>query len=137
MLYSVKRATKPFRSAIIHSVTMNFLFLILLACYHLTNYSIYSGKNVFTGKKILCVNSNPKYLIEDADCSIKLMNRTHQRYNVSYRLHPNVTINSFSVSIKNIRIKIPKQLQNSAFLNGLDFCGVIQSDWLEKCPRIS
>lgn len=81
-----------------------FLFFMLLLCDRLTNYTVYLEKNVFMGKKILCIDSNPKYLVEDAECSIKLMNRTHQRYSVSYRLHPNVTINPFYVSLKICRI---------------------------------
>lgn len=76
-----------------------FLFFILLVWCYLTNYFVHLGKNVFMGKKILCINSNPKYLVEDTECSIKLMNRTHQSYNINYRLHPNMTIKPLYVRI--------------------------------------
>lgn len=90
----------------------NFLFFISLVFYHLTNHSVFLGKNIFLGKKLLCVNSNPNYLVEGAKCSIKLMNRTHQQYNISYKLHSNVTINQFYVSNRYICYSLTTNLSN-------------------------
>lgn len=79
-------------------VILQFCLITLIVLFENLDASTQS-KSIAIGKKFLCIEANPQY-IANSTCTIRLIDRTFQLYNMSIDLQPNVTLNNMHVSIE-------------------------------------
>lgn len=75
------------------------IIMTLVISYHLLYFVTEQRRCEYTGKKLLCVNSNLKYFVEKPQCNIKLVNRSLQTYTTIGILRPHIVVTSLSVSL--------------------------------------
>lgn len=61
-------------------------------------YANTQARSVVIGKKFLCVEANPQYVL-NLTCKIRLVNRSTQLYNMNIELQPNITLDNIHVNV--------------------------------------